>query len=69
MAKKLSARNRLAGEITEVELGAVGAKIKIKVEPDELTAFITKEAAEELELKKGDKAEALIKATEVMVLK
>lgn len=69
MSTKLSARNHLKGEIENIELGDVGAKIKIKVEPDTLTAFITKEAAEELDLTEGDEAKAVIKATEVMISK
>lgn len=69
MSNKLSARNNLKGEIKEVELGEVGAKIKIEVEPKTMTAFITKEAAEELDLEEGDEAEAVIKATEVMISK
>ncbi len=69
MSNKLSARNNLKGEIEEVDLGEVGAKIKIKVEPKTMTAFITKEAAEDLDLKEGDEAEAVIKATEVMISK
>ena len=69
MSTKLSARNHLKGKIEDVELGEIGAKIKIKIEPGTMTAFITREAAEDLDLKKGDEAEAVIKATEVMISK
>ncbi len=69
VSTKISARNHLKGEVEDVELGEVGAKIKIKIEPETVTAFITKEAAEDLDLKEGDEAEAVIKATEVMVSK
>ncbi len=65
---KISARNMLEGTIENVELGAVMASIKIKVEsPGLITALITKESAENLSLKKGDKATAIIKSTEIMV--
>ncbi len=65
---KISARNMLEGTIENVELGAVMASIKIEVEaPGHVTALITKESAEKLGLKKGDKVTAIIKATEVMV--
>ena len=65
---KISARNMLEGTIEHVELGAVMASIKIKVEsPGLITALITKESAENLGLKKGDKATAIIKSTEIMV--
>jgi len=66
---KLSTRNRLSGVIEEVKIGEVGAIVKLKVDAGYITAFITREGAEELGLKKGDRAEALIKSTEVMVAK
>ena len=69
MSTKLSARNNLKGKIEDVDLGEVGAKIKLKIEPSEMTAFITKEAAEDLDLKEGDDVEAVVKATEVMISK
>ena len=69
ISTKLSARNRLKGVVKEAQLGDVGASIKISVESTVVTAFITREAAEALELKKGDRVEAVIKATEVMVAK
>ena len=65
---RISARNMLEGKIENVELGAVMASIKIKVEsPGLITALITKESAENLGLKKGDKATAIIKSTEIIV--
>jgi molybdopterin-binding protein len=66
---KLSTRNRLSGVVEEVKIGEVGATVKIKVKAGVITAFITREGVEELGLKKGDHAEALIKATEVMIAK
>ena len=69
ISTKLSARNRLSGVVGSVQLGEVGANVKIAVKPATITAFITREAAEALELKKGDRVEAVIKATEVMVAK
>lgn len=65
---KISARNNLEGKIENVELGAVMASIKIKVEePGTITALITKESAEGLNLKEGDKVSAIIKSTEIIV--
>jgi molybdate transport system regulatory protein len=67
---KLSARNKLNGEITSVEKDGVVAKIKMTITtPATITAVITKEAADDLGLKKGDKVGAIIKATEVLVSK
>jgi len=67
---KISARNRLRGVVKEVEKGMVTAKVKLEIEaPAVVTAIISKEAVEELDIRPGDKAEAVIKATEVMVAK
>ncbi len=64
----LSARNQLKGKITNVDLGAVMANIKIEVtEPNTITAVITKESAERLGLTEGDDVTAIIKSTEVII--
>ena len=67
---EISARNVFEGKIESVEVGAVMANVKIKIEsPQLITAIITKESVEKLNLKKGDVASAIIKSTEVMVAK
>ncbi|MCK5592906.1 TOBE domain-containing protein [Candidatus Bathyarchaeota archaeon] len=67
---KISARNRLKGVVKEVEKGVVTAKVKIRINtPVVVTALISKEAVEELDIKPGNNVEAVIKATEVMVAK
>ena len=64
----LSARNQLNGKITNVELGAVMANVKIEIsEPNTVTAVITKESAEKLGLAEGDDVTAIIKSTEVII--
>jgi molybdopterin-binding protein len=65
----LSARNHLKGEVTDVVLGTVTALITVKVGNDVIESVITKHGAEDLNLKKGDKVTAIIKATEVMIQK
>lgn len=65
---KISARNGLKGKVEKVETGPVTANVKIKIEaPGEITAVITKESVEELDIKVGDEVVAIIKATEVMI--
>ena len=67
---KISARNRLEGVIVDIEKGPVTSKIKIKInKPVTVTAVITKEAVDDLELTTGDTVEAVIKSTEVMISK
>jgi molybdopterin-binding protein len=65
---KLSARNQIAGTIKAVKPGATTTHVTIKVSPSVvITASITNEAAEELQLKAGMAATAVIKASDVMV--
>jgi len=67
---KLSARNMIKGKIVSVDLGAVMANIKIELGTGEvITAAITKDSAEGMDLKVENEVYAVIKATEVMVAK
>jgi len=67
---KISARNRLKGRVVALEKDAVTAKVKVEIRtPTIVTALISKEATEELNIKVGDEVEAVIKATEVMIAK
>jgi molybdopterin-binding protein len=65
----VSARNQLQGEITEIVLGTVMAHVSIRVGENEIESVITRRSADEMQLKKGDKVTAVIKATEVLVAK
>ncbi|APH58262.1 Molybdenum-pterin binding protein mopB [Granulibacter bethesdensis] len=65
---RLSARNQIQGRIVEVRPGATTTHVKIEIADGVvLTASITNEASEELGLKIGDTATAVIKASDVMV--
>ena len=60
----------MKGIVQSVEKGAVTTKVKIKIEvPLIVTSIISKEAVEELGVKTGDTVEAVVKATEVMIVK
>jgi molybdopterin-binding protein len=65
----VSARNQLKGEVTEIILGTVMAHITIQVGENIIESVITRRSADELDLQKGDKVTAVIKATEVLVAK
>jgi len=70
LSMKISARNRIEGEVVSVEKDKVSAVVKIRVDrPCVITSFITREAVEDLQIEKGDRAVAVVKATEVMVSK
>jgi len=63
----LSARNQFKGTIKSVKLGQVMAEVVIEVAGLEVVSLISRSSAERLNLKEGDEATAIIKATEVMV--
>jgi molybdopterin-binding protein len=67
MALRTSARNRLPGVITAVKRGDVMAQVDIRVGDNHIVSLISREAADELDLKEGDHVVAIVKATEVMV--
>ncbi|CAM5692267.1 TOBE domain-containing protein [Streptomyces coeruleorubidus] len=61
----LSIRNRLPGTVTDIATGDAMASVRITVEGGELTAAITRDAADDLALSAGTPVVALIKSTEV----
>ena len=64
----LSARNTLAGEVTYVETDGVAGKVSLELTSGEtVTALITSDSVEELEVSEGDTVEAVVKATDVMI--
>jgi molybdopterin-binding protein len=63
----LSARNRLDGEVVEVETGDVAAEVVLDVGGEDITAVITRESAEDLEIEDGMEMTAVVKATDVML--
>ncbi len=67
---RLSARNRLNAKIIEVKKGAVTSQVKMRlVSASTLTSIITNEAVEDLSLREGDRVEAIVKSTDVLVAK
>jgi molybdopterin-binding protein len=65
---RISARNQIKGKILEVKKGATTAHVRLEVGPGLIiTSSITNEAVEELGLKAGATATAVIKASDVMI--
>jgi len=64
---RISARNRLKGRIVEVKKGQTTAHVRIDVNGMIVTAAITNEAVDELGLKVGQEAYAVVKASDVMI--
>jgi molybdopterin-binding protein len=63
----LSGRNRLRGFVDEVRIDGLMGQVRLRIGDQTLTAMITADAIEELKLRRGDSAVAIIKSTEVMV--
>jgi molybdopterin-binding protein len=63
----LSGRNQLRGVIDEVRVEGLLAQVRLRIGDQRLTAVITRDAVEELKLRRGQPALAVIKSTEVMI--
>jgi molybdopterin-binding protein len=67
-AMRLSARNRIPGKVVEVKKGATTAHVRLEIAPGQvITSSITNEAVDELGLRAGGEAIAVIKASDVMI--
>jgi len=66
---KISGRNKLQGIVKEIVKGSVMAKVVVEYKGVEIVAAITVDSVDDLGLKVGDEVTALIKSTEVMILK
>ena len=65
---KISARNVLRGKVVEVDKGQTTAHVRIDIGNGKVvTASITNQAVDELGLKSGQEAYAVVKASDVMV--
>jgi molybdopterin-binding protein len=64
---KLSARNILKGKVVEVKKGKTTAHVRLNIGGAIVMSSITNEAIDELKLKKGQTAYAVIKASDVMI--
>jgi molybdopterin-binding protein len=69
MTKQISGRNQLKGKILEINVGDILAQVTVQVGDNLVDAVITRRSVEALALKVGDQVSALIKATDVMIVK
>jgi molybdopterin-binding protein len=63
----LSGRNRLRGFVEEVRIDGLLGQVRLRIGDQTLTAVVTSDALNELKLRRGDDALAIIKSTEVMI--
>ncbi|MGA9977409.1 MAG: TOBE domain-containing protein [Candidatus Sulfotelmatobacter sp.] len=69
VVRRVSGRNQLVGRIDSVRISGLMAEVKISIGGQQITSIITASSAREMQLKSGQTAAALIKATEVMILR
>ena len=67
--KRISGRNQLVGRIVDIRVSGLVAQVTLSVGGQLITSLITSGAVREMHLKKGQTAAALIKATEVMIIR
>jgi molybdate transport system regulatory protein len=67
---KVGARNRIIGEVKNISKGQVMCLVKLAIpEPSNMASVMTLESLEEMQLKKGDKVEVIVKAVHVLLVK
>jgi molybdopterin-binding protein len=67
--RRVSGRNQLVGRIESVQISGLMAEVRLSIGGQQITSIITARSAREMQLKRGQTAAALIKATEVMILR
>lgn len=63
----ISGRNQLRGVVEEIRESGLVAQVRLRIGDQRLTAVITRDAVQELHLRRGDEALAIVKSTEVMI--
>jgi molybdopterin-binding protein len=67
--RNVSGRNQLVGKIVEVKFSGLLAQVVLSIGDQQITSIITADAAREMQLRKGQTAAALMKSTEVMIVR
>ncbi len=67
--RKISGRNQLVGRIVDLKIEGLMAQVTLSIAGQHLTSIITADAVREMRLEKGQVVAALIKSTEVMVMR
>jgi molybdopterin-binding protein len=67
--RHISGRNQLIGRVTDIKISGLIAQVTLSIGGQHITSIVTADAVREMRLNVGDKAAALIKSTEVMILR
>lgn len=69
LIRRVSGRNQLVGRVEDVRISGLMAEVTLSIGNQQIISIITARSAREMQLKPGQAAAALIKATEVMILR
>jgi molybdopterin-binding protein len=67
--RRISGRNQLVGRVTDIKVSGIIAQVSISIGGQHITSLITADAVREMRLRKGETVAALIKSTEVMIIR
>ncbi len=67
--RRISGRNQLVGRVAEIRLSGLLAQVTLSIGGQHITSIVTADAVREMRLRKGETIAALIKSTEVMLLR
>lgn len=67
--RRISGRNQLVGRVMEIKISGLMAQVRLSIGGQHITSIITADAAREMRLRVGETAAALIKSTEVMIVR
>jgi len=67
--RRISGRNQLIGRVVDIKTSGLIAQVTLSIGEQHITSIITADAVREMRLKTGDTVAALIKSTEVMILR
>lgn len=67
--RRISGRNQLVGRVTDIKVNGLMARVSLSIGHQRITAIITADAAREMRLEDGQTVAALIKSTEVMIIR
>jgi molybdopterin-binding protein len=67
--RRISGRNQLVGRVTEIKVNGLMAQVTMSIGGQRITSIITADAIREMRLKIGESVAALVKSTEVMIVR
>jgi molybdopterin-binding protein len=67
--RRISGRNQLVGRVTDIKVNGLMAQVTLSIGGQRITSIVTADAVREMRLKIGETVAALVKSTEVMIIR